>query len=88
MPVYTKTGIKRTREREKRLTRRCKLRVHTLAHDALQTHAGTHQPQTRVGARVGPRWYAAARRDAALAALPKRDRGSHREERLDEGAEE
>ena len=76
------------RDQRAKLTRRCKLRVDALAHDPLQTHARAHQPQTRVRARVGPRGRIAARRDAALPALPKADRRGHGEERLDERAED
>jgi len=85
--LRNETERKRDDEREK-LTRRRKLRVHTLAHDTLQTHARAHQPQTRVRARVGPRRCISAWRDAALPALPKRDRRRHGEQRLDERAEE
>lgn len=74
--------------RRGRRTRRRKLRVHTLTHDTLQAHARAHQAQTRKRTRVGPRWLRADRGDAALPALPKRDRGGHGEERLDERAKE
>lgn len=70
------------------LTRRRELRVHALAHDTLQAHARTYEAQTRVRARVGPRQIIATRGDAILPTLPKRDRGRHGEERLDERAEE
>jgi hypothetical protein len=69
-------------------TSRCKLGVHTLAHDTLQTHARTNQPQTRVCARVGPRGLSASGSDAALPALPERDGAGHCEESLNNGAEE
>lgn len=71
-----------------RRTRRRKLRVHTLAHDTLQPHTRAHQTQTCKGARVGPRWLRADRGDAALPAFPKRDRGGHSEDSLDERAKE
>jgi hypothetical protein len=78
-----------TQKRRKwRRTRRRKLRVHTLTHDTLQAHAHAHQSQTCIRARVGPRWLGADRGEAALPALPKRDRGGHSEERLDERAKE
>ena len=69
-------------------TCRRKLRVHTLTHDTLQAHARAHQTQTCIRARVGPRWHRASRGEAALPTLPKRDRGGHCEERLDERAKE
>ena len=71
-----------------RRTRSRKLRVHTLTHDTLQAHARAHQTQTCKRARVGPRWLRADRGEAALPTLPKRDRGGHSEERLDERAKE
>ena len=71
-----------------RRTRRRKLRVHALAHNALQAHARAHQTQARKRARVGPGWLRADRGDAALPALPKRDRCGHGEERLDERTKE
>jgi len=86
-PHLRKTERKKKGTREK-LTRRSKLRVHTQAHDTLQTHARAHQSQTRVRGRAGPRRCTAARRDAALPALPIRDRCRHGEECLDERAEE
>jgi len=76
------------KRREGKRTRCRKLRVHTLTHDTLQAHARAHQTQTCIRARVGPRWLSANRGDAALPALPKRDRGTHSEERLDERAKE
>lgn len=80
--------MRRGKGRERRRTRRRKLRVQTLTHDSLQAHAHAHQTQTRIRARVGPRWLSAGRGEAALPALPKRDRGAHSEERLDERAKE
>lgn len=72
--------------REGQPTRSRKLRVHTLTHDTLQAHARAHQTQTRIRARVGPRWHSAGRGDAPLPTLQKRDSGAHSEERLDERA--
>jgi len=92
IPSVSAPHVRKQRKKKKRderkLTRRCKLRVHTAAHDTLQTHARAHQSQTRVRARVGPRRCIAAQRDAALPALPMCDRRGHGEERLDERAEE
>jgi hypothetical protein len=69
-----------------RRTRRRKLCVHTFTHNTLQAHARADQTQTCIRARVSPRWLSAGRGDAALPALPKRDRRGHSEESLDERA--
>jgi hypothetical protein len=64
------------------------LRIDALAHDTLQTHARANQSQTSVRICVGPRRHGTRRGDAPLSALPERDRGCHREERLDNRAQE
>jgi hypothetical protein len=91
--VNTTTAQKRgqiqaTEWEERGRTRRRKLRIEALAHDALKTQAGADQAQAREGASVGPGKRAAGVRDAPLTAEVDADGGDHGEQRLDERAEE
>ena len=73
--------------RRRRRTGGCELGVDALAHDALQAQTSADKRQTHKRPHVRPRGGVARARDAALAALPERERGGHGEQRLDEGAE-
>ena len=66
------------------LTRRRKLRVHALAHDALQPDACGREGEGEEGERVRPGGLAPEAGDGALVALPGGDGGGHGEEGLDE----
>lgn len=68
-------------------TGRRKLGAETFAHDALQAHAGTDEPDGDEREGVGPSGVPAVGCDAAGTALPDGDGADHGEKRLDERAQ-
>lgn len=62
---------------------RGKLRVRSLAHDSLETHASAHEPKTDKGQRIGPRRVITYIRNARLVILPDGNGCSHCEDGLD-----
>ena len=67
-------------------TRSCKVRIHPVTHDPLQTHTGAQKPDTDKRERIGPHWIHAAVCDAGLARHPYGEGSCHGEKRLDERA--
>jgi len=62
----------------------CRVRMHPLAHNPLQTHTSTPRPDTDERQRIGSYRVRAAVCDAGLAKLPYGDDSSHGEKCLDE----
>jgi hypothetical protein len=69
-------------------TRRRKLGVYTLAHDALQSYACAQKSNGRKRHSIRPTWVAPVGSKICLLTLPHRHRRRHGERRLEEGAEE
>jgi hypothetical protein len=68
------------------LTRRGELRVGSLSHDPLQTHACTYKPDADKRQRIAPGGITACIWHARLSALPNGDSCRHGEKSLDKGA--